>query len=161
MWGDNVTLYSKVAIFGPDCLLPSVTAQSLLDKAVGATCYNCIKAAGEEANFEMMMDDGKWEGQEVLPTTWLDVASTQAMPEGEGAGYGGQTWIPANPVGGECRSKSVIPADTVSMQGHWGQIVAMIPSRDTVIVRMGWTFNGDEAFENCQFLADVLETLPE
>jgi hypothetical protein len=47
------------------------------------------------------------------------------------------------------------------MGGHWGQTVAMVPSRDAVIVRLGWTFNGEEVFDRCQFLSDVLKTLPE
>ena len=53
------------------------------------------------------------------------------------------------------------PEDTVSMEGHWGQIVAMVPSRNAVIVRLGWTFSGGEAFDGCQFVSDVLKTLPE
>lgn len=109
---------------------------------------------------QMMMRDGEWEGQEVLPPGWLKLAGTQAMPDGEGAGYGAQTWIPANAVGGECKSYPGIPADTVSMEGHWGQLVAMVPSRDAVVVRLGWTFNGSDAFDGCQFMSDVLETLP-
>ncbi len=47
------------------------------------------------------------------------------------------------------------------MEGHWGQIVAMVPSRNAVIVRLGWTFNGSDAFDGCQFVSDVLETLPQ
>jgi hypothetical protein len=47
------------------------------------------------------------------------------------------------------------------MEGHWGQIVAMVPSRNAVVVRLGWTFNGEDAFDGCQFVSDVLKTLPE
>ena len=46
------------------------------------------------------------------------------------------------------------------MEGHWGQIVAMVPSRDAVIVRLGWTFNGSEQFDGCKFVSDVLGALP-
>jgi CubicO group peptidase (beta-lactamase class C family) len=53
-----------------------------------------------------------------------------------------------------------VPEDAIAMQGHWGQLVAMVPSRDAVVVRMGWTVE-DGQFEDCQFLADVLATLPQ
>jgi hypothetical protein len=45
------------------------------------------------------------------------------------------------------------------MDGHWGQIVAVIPSRDTVVVRLGWTFKRGQ-FDACKLLADVLSALP-
>ena len=45
------------------------------------------------------------------------------------------------------------------MGGHWGQVVAMIPSRDAVILRMGWTFNRAQ-FDSCAWIAGVLKALP-
>ena len=45
------------------------------------------------------------------------------------------------------------------MSGHWGQVVAMVPSRNAVIVRLGWTFRSGQ-FDSCAFLAQVLEALP-
>lgn len=107
---------------------------------------------------ELMLNDGDWDGAEVLPAGWLDRATTQALDEGEGAGYGAQSWLPANPVGGECKDTPGIPEDTVSMEGHWGQLVVMIPSQDAVITRLGWTFDSDQ-FDGCQFIADVSATL--
>jgi CubicO group peptidase (beta-lactamase class C family) len=106
---------------------------------------------------QMMMQDGVWDGKQVLPKGWLDLAKTRSLPTGEGAGYGAQTWFPGDPVGGECKGQ--VPEDTMSMEGHYGQIVAMVPSYDAVIVRMGWTMNKEE-FSGCQFVADVLKNLP-
>ena len=83
------------------------------------------------------------------------------MAEGEGAGYGAQTWIAGNPVGGSCKANPGVPEDTLYMGGHWGQTVAMVPSHNAVVVRLGWTFNGEEVFDRCEFLSDVLKTLPE
>jgi hypothetical protein len=45
------------------------------------------------------------------------------------------------------------------MEGHWGQIIAAVPSRDAVIVRLGWTFNSGQ-FDGCQLVSDVLAALP-
>ena len=44
------------------------------------------------------------------------------------------------------------------MSGHWGRMVAMAPSREAVMVRMGWTFKRDQ-FDDCGFVADVLRAL--
>lgn len=152
--------YSKSALFDP----LGVTTATLETDTVGTWVGSSYlwASVGDWARLgQMMMDDGRWQGEQVLPPGWLRLASMQALPEGEGAGYGAQTWIPWNPVGGECKATPGVPEDTLSMTGHWGQIVAMVPSRDSVIVRMGWTFNGSEAFDSCQLVADVLGALPE
>ena len=108
---------------------------------------------------QLMLDDGRWQGKQVLPAGWLALAQTSALPQGEGAGYGAGSWLPGDPVGGECRDTPGVPADTVSMEGHWGQLVAMVPSRGAVIVRLGWTFDSDQ-FDGCRFVSDVLAALP-
>ncbi len=107
---------------------------------------------------QLMLDDGKWGEQQVLPPGWLKRASTPATTEGEGPGYGAMSWRYGNRQAGLCRNQVGVPADTVVMGGHWGQIVAVVPSRDAVIVRLGWTFRRDQ-FDACKLLADVLSVL--
>ena len=107
---------------------------------------------------QLMLKDGKWNGAQVLPSGWWALAGTPAVASGEGHGYGAQTWIPGEPKGGECATTPGYPRDTLLMEGHWGQIVAMVPSRDAVIVRLGWSIDKD--FDGCQFVADVAAALP-
>ena len=106
----------------------------------------------------MMMSDGVADGNRVLPPGWWKLAGRPAMPDGDGAGYGRQTWIPGSPVGGECKGAGV-PADTLSMEGHYGQLVAMIPSRDAVVVRLGWTIDKTK-FDSCALIGEVVRALP-
>ena len=80
------------------------------------------------------------------------------MAQGEGLGYGAQSWLYGNRQAGRCKDFAGVPEDTVAMGGHWGQVVAMVPSRDAVIVRLGWTFKRDQ-FDACRLIADVLATL--
>lgn len=108
---------------------------------------------------QMMLDDGQWQGDQVIPSGWWALAGTQALPDGEGAGYGAQTWRRGDPVAGKCRDYPGVPEDTLGMGGHWGQTVAMVPSYNAVIVRLGWTFEED-AYNDCQLISDVLATLP-
>ncbi len=109
---------------------------------------------------QLMLQDGQWNGQQVIPKGWWRLATMPALPNGEGLGYGAQSWLIGNPQSGECKAYAGVPADTVAMQGHWGQIVAMIPSRNAVIVRLGWTFKKQQ-FDDCQFLSDVISALPQ
>ncbi len=110
---------------------------------------------------QLMLNDGRWGASnevQVLPPGWLQRASTPSTPDGEGRGYGAQTWLYGNPQAGVCKDRG-IPPDTLVMGGHWGQVVAMIPSRDAVILRMGWTFNRAQ-FDSCAWIAGVLKALP-
>ena len=116
---------------------------------------------------QLMLNDGLWAGKQVLPPGWLKRAATQSTPDGEGRAYGAQTWRIGDPQAGRCKhggkdmgKARSVPADTLAMSGHWGQIVAMVPSRAAVIVRMGWTFKRDQ-FDDCGFVADVLKALPQ
>lgn len=106
---------------------------------------------------QLMLDDGRWEGKQIIPAGWWKLAGTPAMPTGEGHGYGAQTWIPGEPDGGECAATPDYPKDALLMEGHYGQVVAMIPSKKAVIVRLGWSVIPD--FDGCAFVADVAKTL--
>ena len=107
---------------------------------------------------QLMLNDGRWGDTQVLPPGWLKRAATPSTPQGEGLGYGAHTWRIGNPVAGECKGHG-LPPDTLSMSGHWGQIVALVPSRQAVIVRLGWTFKRRQ-FDACAFVAEVLKALP-
>lgn len=107
---------------------------------------------------QLMLKDGSWNGQQLYPAGWWALAGTPAMPTGEGHGYGAQTWIPGEPDGGECAATPGYPKDALLMEGHYGQVVAMVPSKDAVIVRLGWSVNTD--FDGCAFVADVAGALP-
>lgn len=108
---------------------------------------------------QLMLQDGRWAGQRVLPAGWLKRAGTASTPQGDGRGYGAQTWLLGQPDAGTCRATPGVPADTLAMIGHWGQMVAVVPSRQTVLVRLGWTFRRQQ-FDNCKLLSDVLSALP-
>lgn len=110
---------------------------------------------------QLMLNDGRWgvsNEKQVLPPGWLKRAKTPSTPDGAGQAYGAQTWLYGHPTEGRCKGAG-LPEDTLAMGGHWGQMVAMIPSRDVVVVRLGWTFNRNQ-FDGCALISEVLKALP-
>lgn len=45
------------------------------------------------------------------------------------------------------------------MSGHWGQLTAVIPSRQAIIVRLGMTTDRTR-FDRCGFLRNLADALP-
>lgn len=92
----------------------------------------------------------------MLAPGWLTRASTPATADGEGRGYGAQIWRIGDPQAGRCRGR--VPPDTLAMLGHSSRIVAIVPSREAVLVRMGWTVARGR-FDDCAFVAGTLQAL--
>lgn len=150
--------YPKQALFDPIGATSATMETDTSGTWVGSS-YLWASVADWARLGQLMLADGKWGNKQVLPQGWLKLASTPALPTGDGHGYGAQTWLAGAKDGGECNTNAGVPADTMTMDGHWGQVVAMIPSRNAVIVRLGWTVDED-LFDECKFISDVLATLP-
>ena len=149
--------YAGTGLFDPVGLTTATLSTDTSGTWVGSS-YLWASTADWARLGQLMLDDGAWEGRQVIPTGWWTLAGTPAMPTGEGHGYGAQTWIPGEPDGGECATTPGYPRDALLMEGHYGQVVAMIPSKRAVIVRLGWSVIPD--FDGCAFVADVAATLP-
>ena len=149
--------YPRTALFTPLGLKTATLSPDASGTWVGSS-YLWASTADWARLGQLMLDDGRWAGAQVIPSGWWKVAGTPAVPSGEGHGYGAQTWIPGEPNGGECASTPGYPKDALSMEGHYGQVVAMVPSKAAVIVRLGWSVDAD--FDGCAFVADVAKSLP-
>ena len=79
----------------------------------------------------LMLRGGVWDGRQVLPKGWVDFMRT---PQANGT-YGAMTWVNT----GTPKRLPALPADTFMASGHRGQVIAMIPSKDLVVVRFGRT----------------------
>mgnify|MGYP001158370218 FL=1 len=85
---------------------------------------------------------GVWEGERLLPEGWVDFsrrdpASTKANV------YGAGWWLGADPDPvPEGQAATTPPFDAFSAQGHEGQTIWVVPSKDLVIVRLGIMPNG-------------------
>jgi CubicO group peptidase (beta-lactamase class C family) len=96
----------------------------------------------------LYLRDGMWEGQRVLPEGWVDFARTPGTGTNSD-GYGAGWWL--NPQVGTGRPRRVLmdtgSRDGFSAQGHEGQLVLVVPSKDLVIVRMGLIAETPDAWD--------------
>lgn len=70
--------------------------------------------------------DGVWDGTRLLPEGWVDVARTaRSGPDDDGQWYGAFWWVWGDAHG------------TFAAQGYEGQLTAVVPELDLVLVRLG------------------------
>ncbi|MEL6730935.1 MAG: serine hydrolase [Bacteroidota bacterium] len=109
----------------------------------------------------LYLHDGIWNGERILPEGWVEYTNTRT-PTSETGVYGAQFWKPANNPKEDGMFNFFVwpgvPEDTFFAEGFEGQAVVIIPSRATVIVRLGVTHGG--GWDLGKYVTDVLETLP-
>ncbi len=119
--------------------------------------------ARDWARFGLLyLAEGEWNGKQLLPEAWAaySATSTPASPAGI---YGAQFWNPATtPVEGwyEGWSWSGVPDDAYCAEGFEGQLVCIIPSMETVVVRLGVTHDRS-AWDMGVWVEDILSCLPQ
>ena len=96
----------------------------------------------------LYLHKGKWNGEQIFNESW---AKYTATPTNTSKGrYGGHFWLNA---GGHFPD---VPRDMYYCSGFQGQMVAIIPSLDLVIVRMGLKENPDFDFNGV--LSEIMES---
>lgn len=90
----------------------------------------------------LMLADGCWDGERLLPEGWVAQATSPSeVFLASGAARGGRptgaSWWLNRSLGGGARPWPDVPDDMFTAIGHWGQYVAVIPTEDLVVVRMG------------------------
>ena len=78
----------------------------------------------------LFLKKGNWQGTQVIDSSWIDFVQLEA-PGSQGR-YGGHFWLNKNGI-----SYPDAPHDMYTMDGYQGQMVAMLPSHDMVVVRLG------------------------
>jgi len=105
--------------------------------------------ARDWARFGLLyFNDGVWRGDTILPKGWVKYTRTPAVAsKGE---YGAQFWL------NESKKLPDVPSDMFSCNGHRGQRIFIIPSRDLVVVRLGYMEDG---FSYNDFLKAILDSI--
>ncbi len=129
---DAYLAFMKQALFDPIGMTSAEPEFDVSGTFVGSSWVHAT--ARDWARFGLLMlRGGVWDGRQVLPVGWVDFMRT---PQDNGV-YGAMTWV--NPG----KRLSTMPADTFIASGHRGQVIAMVPSKDLVVVRFGRTGYGD------------------
>ncbi|MCG8607627.1 beta-lactamase family protein [bacterium] len=103
----------------------------------------------------LFLNKGMWNGERVLPESWVTFVRTPAhSTRNSGNFYGGQWWlVPDN--------RKDVPQDAYSTAGHRGQYTVVVPSHDLVIVRRGLDWLPREyRFSQWDLTREVLKAFP-
>jgi len=109
-------------------------------------------SARDLARFGLLyLNGGVWNGQRLLPESWISYVTTPRAPQpADTFGYGATFWLLHKSPG--------VPADSYAAFGNRGQYVVIVPSRKIVIVRRAEDPTG-AAFDIARFTADVLAAI--
>ncbi len=121
----------------------------------GSGYYLCAR---DYARFCLLyLQDGVWQGERILPEGWVAYTTTPS-PTSKMGNYGAQIWLNGgDPKDPTKRPYSNLPQDMIWAEGYQGQMIAIIPSRKLVVVRLGMTW--DQAWGMSAFLEDVLSAI--
>ena len=94
-----------------------------------------IQATAQDfARFGLLhLRDGVWDGKRILPEGYVDFVRTPTTAEGATA-YGAHWWLSLPNKAGTLKDG---PYDSFEATGFQGQLIAVIPSKDLVVVRLG------------------------
>ena len=94
----------------------------------------------------LYLHKGNWNGEQLFAPNWAKYVATPT--NGSNGKYGAHFWLNAN---GDFPD---VPRDFYRCSGYQGQMVAIFPSQDMVVVRMGLS----EEFDFNGFLSDVVKS---
>ena len=97
----------------------------------------------------LYLHKGNWNGEQIFAESWAKYVSTPTNTSN--GNYGAQFWLNA---GGRFPN---VPKDMFYASGFQGQMVAIFPSNDIVIVRMG--LKEDPEFDFNGLLSDVVKSV--
>ena len=126
---DSLT-YPQKALFEPLGMTSAVLETDAADTFIGSSYM--YATARDWARFgQLLLQDGKWNGQQILPDGYTDWMS-EPVAASDGMYGNGHLWL---------QSPGGMPPyeDAIWLQGHDGQFIGVFPSHDMVVVRLGLT----------------------
>ena len=97
---------------------------------------------------QLMLQDGVWNGVRLLPEGWVDY-STQPTHTAANREYGAQFWLNSEPTNDYWTPPwPSVSNDAYFMNGYQGQVMIVIPAKELVVVRLGYTAPGTDTGVN-------------
>jgi CubicO group peptidase (beta-lactamase class C family) len=138
--GEDLAGFINARLFAPLGITSATIERDEHGTLVGSS-YMYATARDWARYGQFLLQEGVWQGHGLLPSGYVAMMATPVIASAGQYGQG-QTWL----WGSDAATPGVnpdaafgIPADTMWMSGHDGQNVAIIKSRQLVIVRLGLT----------------------
>jgi len=147
--------YPRERLFGPLGMRSAVMAPDASGTFVASSFL--YATARDFARLGLLfLQDGVWQGRRLLPDDWVVYSRGPARTLADGS-YGAHIWrrLPASPIFGV----PPMPEDAYYFLGHDEQVIAVVPSRDLVIVRLGLTREGGD-WDDARNLAPIVKAFP-
>ena len=100
---------------------------------------------------QLYLDGGCVDTLRVLPQGWVEYTTTPAS-DSKG-GYGAFFWL------NQGKEFPDVPQDMFYCKGHDGQRIFVVPSKDLVVVILGYSPNPDHVVDFNALLKDIIDNL--
>ena len=142
--------YYRERLFAPLGIRNAVFEPDMSGTPVGSS-YLYITAREFASLGQLFLDDGVFQGRRILPEGWVDYSVTPASDSKDG--YGAFFWLNKDKFWPD------IPEDMFNCQGHDGQEVFIIPSKDLVVVVLGYSPKPDRVIDWNALVRDIIAQL--
>jgi CubicO group peptidase (beta-lactamase class C family) len=144
--------YMRERLFAPLAIANPHFEPDMSGTPVGSS-YLYVTARDFARFGQMFLDDGCVGEKRILPEGWVEYTATPASAS-EGR-YGAFFWL------NRCKVCPDVPEDMFSCNGHDGQQIYIVPSKDLVVVILGYSPKPDRVIDFNGLLRDIISCLPE
>ena len=143
--------FPRTALFNPIGMRSAIWEVDASGTFVGSSyIYATVR---DYARFGLLyLNNGNWLGNQLLPEHWVEY--TTAESEGSNGQYSSSFWL--NRSGTDYPD---VPRDMYCCRGHDGQYIYIVPSKELVVVRTGFSKKG--TFDFNAFLGGICNTVTE
>lgn len=139
--------YVHERLFGPLGITSAILETDPNGTFIGSS-YSYLSAMDWARLGQFCLQNGAWNGKQLLPQNWVTYVTTPTHTN-PGNDYGAHFWLNAAPVDkSQPRAWATLPTDAYFMSGFQGQFVAVVPSSNLVVVRLGFTSGRDDGVED-------------
>lgn len=139
--GEAYATYLSKALWKP---IGASDAQLMLDEPGGTAHASCCLQARLSDWMrigQLLANDGKFEGEQVLPPGWI---RSMATPQGSGTPFGYQVWLAQPFVPATGAAEPYAADDLIALRGNGHTRLWVVPSLSLIILRFG-TDDSDDA----------------
>ena len=156
---EDVHSYAWNNFFEPVGMTSAVFESDASGAHVGSSYF--YATARDWARFGLLfLNKGRVGEKQVLSKEWVAYSRsiTPLAPQGK---YGAQFWKNSgHPERDEGRIMPDAPRDLFLANGYAGQHIAIVPSKNAVVIRLGWT-NREADFDLNKHFSAILDVLPD